>query len=487
MKSKKIMLISCASRIPKGAFARSYPPLGIAYLAACLENKGYEVHLYDPLIEGFDNLIELPDGMMRNGDGLEKIRARINSVQPNVIGISTLFAGDAIEAHDMLKAAREICPNAVTALGGHYPFTMPERALNDENLDYLIMGEGEESFTALIDYLNGVGDFPKHCYTRENRQTIVTGDFPAVKDITKLPIPARHLLPMDKYFQFMAEREMYKPLQNPSTTLMATRGCPLACTFCMHTAMNGADYEKRQVDNVRAEVEHLVATYGVREINFVDENLTLYKKFTMSLTDMLKEMKLSWYMMAGTYVNSLTPEILVRLRESGCYRLKFNVESANPETLEIMRKPVNLNRALELIALAKKLGFVVQGQFVIGYPNETIESIHRQTDWINKADFDYVTFCVATPYPGTTLYKQVKAAGFLTTDSEEDHFSMHLGAGKISTPNFRPEDIAGLRRELWQSLNFCSDEKKRRAARVFDPAVEIKNIDFANLPIGDDA
>ncbi|MCP4146278.1 MAG: radical SAM protein [bacterium] len=274
---------------------------------------------------------------------------------------------------------------------------------------------------------------------------------------------------MLKYNSFLKDIEPYKPLQLPATTFLATRGCPNKCTFCTHSGIDGHNYFERSVDNIRKEIEHLIERYGINEILFVDENLTHSKKFTMELTAMLKSFKqLSWYMLAGTAVYSLDKKLLEMMRDSGCYRIRFTVESASKRTLKEMRKPLNIEKANQLVQYTKELGFLVQGQFVIGMPSETIDDIMKTARWAEEVDFDYVTFTIATPIPGTDLYKDALRKGYLNVENL-DIFEQYHGKGKFDTPNFTAKQLEGFRKRFWEKINFSSPEKTFRAKRYSDP------------------
>ena len=134
-----------------------------------------------------------------------------------------------------------------------------------------------------------------------------------------------------------------------------------------------------------------------------------------------------------------------------------------------MRKKVDLKKARELIRTAKSLGILVHGQFIIGMPDETIQDIEQTIGWAEEADFDYTTFSIATPYPGTEMYKYAKKKGFLL-DDELDLIDMHNGKGRILTPLFTPQLMEQYRKTAWKNINFKGADKTSRAETYLDPA-----------------
>ncbi len=470
MKINRILLMNCPLELSDGIFPRAYPPLGLAYLAASLLAAEYEVIIHDPVIQDIDRPSQGNQGKRLFGADEDTLAKILGSSAADLIGISTQFADNASQTHRLARLAKTVSPKSMVVVGGHYPSLMPVRALADEHIDYIAIGESEQSFRQLVDCLNGKGMFPEYIYSRDNIADLVPQLFPSARDLDSLPFPARRLLSMEHYFEFFKENDPFKPLQNPATTILATRGCPNRCSFCMHSAYSGTSYQKRSIANIREEIELLVDEYGIKEVIFVDDNLTHSRSYTTELCTMLTNFKsLSWYMMSGTEVNSLTPAILEQLSRSGCYRMRLSVESGSTRTLQMMRKKVDLKKAKELIRIAKSLGILVQGQFIIGMPGETIQDIEQTIGWAEEADCDYTTFSIATPYPGTEMYKYAEEKGFLL-DDELDLIDMHNGKGRIATPLFTPQLLEHYRKSAWEDINFKSADKTSRAEIYIDPA-----------------
>jgi magnesium-protoporphyrin IX monomethyl ester (oxidative) cyclase len=466
----KILLITCPLEIPENTSPRAYPPLGCAYLAAMLEKNGHKVMVFDSVIEGFGNRRQGNDGMIIIGAGLTAIRDIITGFNPEIVGISTQFIGDSSQTLAITAIVKSISAEICVIVGGHYSTLMPEEVLEDKNVDFICVGEGEES---LLSFVNKVRDenlrLPnENIFSKKNSATIAKGYFHTVSEISSLPHPARHLLKINKYADILEKFEPIKPLNYPATTIMATRGCPNKCAFCMLSAFKGYRYRLRDIYDIQIEIESLIEKYGVKELLFVDENMTNNRNFTFSIAQLLSRYKLSWYMLAGTEVNSLDFEILDALKKSGCYRIRFTVESGSPAILRQMRKKLDLDKAMALVVHAKKIGILTQGQFIIGMPDETKEDIFKTFEWAKRADFDYTTFGIVTPYPGTPVYRRA-IKDKLFVGSISDIRKMYCGSGRMVTDNFTPDELESFRKDFWKDINFSSQAKIDRMERYFNP------------------
>ncbi len=207
MKEKKVLLLTCPLELSKYILPRAYPPLGPAYIAANLLQYGCEVKIYDPIIEGIEEKEEIRENIFRIGAPENEIVRIIEKFGPDIVGISTQFVGNANQAHRLADLIKGISKEIITVVGGYYPFALPGECLADKNIDYMVMGEGENTFVHLLEHLFGGKGFPVNVYTQKNVSSAIPYIFPVETNLDKLPIPARHLLPMPKYNTFLKEME----------------------------------------------------------------------------------------------------------------------------------------------------------------------------------------------------------------------------------------------------------------------------------------
>lgn len=447
---------------------RIAPPLGLACLAAVLERE-FEVEILDTVIEGFDNETAVNEEQMDVGLSWEEIAKRIAEFKPDLVGISCAGTDQAPNAHRVCSLIKEINPNIYTVMGGIYPTTQPMKAMEDKNLDSVILGEGEESFSQLIQVIMEGGNDPfkeiDGLTYRANGRVALNPKTHFISDIDSLPMPARHKLRMDLYLNAKLSYR-FGPLRHPHTSIFTSRGCPGRCIFCDAHLVMGRKYRPRSAEKTLDEIESLIEDYGIKELAFLDDNLTWDKKRAIKIFDGMIERKfdLIWMTPNGVAIYALDEELLEKMRKSGCYQIYLAIESGVQRVLrDIIHKPLKLDGTNLIAKKCKELGMETIGMFVIGFPGETIEEIERTAEYAQELDLDYVSFSIATPYPGTEMFNICKKKRYFISDfSEEDSFIYGFGKGLIKTPEFTPEEVLRVRKKAWQRINFENPQKKEK-------------------------
>jgi anaerobic magnesium-protoporphyrin IX monomethyl ester cyclase len=255
-----------------------FQPLGIAYVAAVLEGQ-HKVGIIDSPTEGWRNLQQIDGTKYRVGLRNEEIEARIKRFSPDVVGINIPFSGWSKGAFEVASIVKNIDKDIITVLDGQHPSARPEECLADKNIDFVVIGEGEYTTSELVDKLE-VGNKQnlkkiKGIAFLEDGKTVITPPRSFIEDLDSLPFPARHLLPMDKYFADVKETPLRGEINKPWATMITTRGCPYSCVFCTVHIVMGKEWRSRSPENVVDEIEQLIQTYSVKQIDFCDENMTL--------------------------------------------------------------------------------------------------------------------------------------------------------------------------------------------------------------------
>jgi len=448
------------------AVKRIAPPLGLACLAAVIEHE-YEIDIFDSVMEGFDREEEFRDGVKRVGVSNAEIIARFSNFKPDIIGISVGGTDQYITAHRMAALARESCPNAVIIMGGIYPTTQPEKALSAPNVDYIVLGEADLTLPALLRFIesDGTSPLPNGIGTKNKSgkiEIIPKNSF--IEDIDGLPMPARHLLRMDLYNN--TDRSYrFGPLRRPHTSIFTSRGCPAKCIFCGARHMMGRKYRAHSPERVLHEIESLIVNYGIRELAFLDDNLTWDRDRAAAIFDGMIErgFDLSWMTPNGIALYALDEQLIDKMKASGCYAVYLAFESGCQDVLsKIIRKPLNIEKTRRLAHRFRELGIETTGMFVIGFPGETLAQIEETVRFAKEIDCDYVSFSIATPYPGTDMYEICAREGFFTEGFCDDSLVFGFGAGHIRTPDFEPEDVLRFRKDAWKQINFEADPEKRK-------------------------
>src|SRR3989338_7595700 len=372
-----------------------YHPLGIAYIAAVLEKKGYDVKVLD--VQALN---------------LTSAEARISILKEkaDLVGITSMtstFSG-VLECSRFAKES-----GAKTLVGGPQTSTLPREVLSFDSVDFINIGDAEEMMPELVDALENNKPINNIIGLGHKKNGEIVMNPPAiVKDINKLPFPARHLLPMDKYDCIIAEK--------PFTTMIATRGCPFKCGFCFR-GINDGIFRTRDPANVVDEMEECVKEYGVKYIMFYDETLTLRKENTRGICNEIirRGLKVRWE--SPTRADCVDEELLRLMKKAGCVRLRFGVESGNERILKLMDKRISLDKVRETFKTAKKIGIERFAYFVIGYFSEDEKTIRDTINFAKELDPDWAMFLVATPLPNTPLMKLAVENGIIDENYWRDY------------------------------------------------------------------
>ncbi|RLG75474.1 MAG: B12-binding domain-containing radical SAM protein [Thermoprotei archaeon] len=380
------------------------PPLGLAWIAAVLEQSGHKVKIIDtPTLK-----ITLKDFI-----------AEVKSWSPDIIGIS-LQTPTAPKGYRAILELKKELPDVPIVVGGTHPTYMYEEALNN-GADVVVRGEGEYTALELVNTIESKGmDFNELkkvdgiAFRDRDGKVVVTKPRPFIHDLDELPWPARHLLPMDKYTLFN------KPIR--IAHIMASRGCPYGCMYCITSYYWGRKIRFRSAENVVREIEHLVEKYNVRQVVFSDDELVVNRKFMYDMIRGLKERGLDVTFACGARVDHVDREYLKFLYDSGCIALYFGVESASQATIDRIGKRITLDQALKVFQWIKELKGFATGSFILGFPWETIDDMKKTVDFAIKLDPSYAQFTVLTPYPGTPLF-ELAVKNNLIVDWNWEHFT----------------------------------------------------------------
>ncbi|HII29724.1 hypothetical protein COT48_06335 [Candidatus Woesearchaeota archaeon CG08_land_8_20_14_0_20_47_9] len=492
---KRILLVDPSLTRPRDMDARKcrigvVPPLGLAYIAAVMEEQGYEVRIVDCIAEGFNEEPEYLDEGVKYGLSDNALKRIIAEFSPDVVGVSCLFSNKALDAYNVCRLVKEFNPGIPTIIGGIHPTVRADETIRQKNVDFVILGEGEYSFRDLVKALERGADFSDIdgiAYKKDGR-VVINPKTRFIENLDELPFPARHLLKMDIYSS--AQSPHSNDLrQIPYTTVLSSRGCPANCTFCCLKHVEGRRWRARSAENVIREVRQLVDQYGVREIHFEDDNLTVDKERALKIFDGLKKIGVSWNVPSGSAVFSLDEEIIERMKDSGAHTISLAIESGSQDVLRrLMHKPVNLSRVKPLVEKAKQVGLKVKGFFIIGYPGETRENIKETVEFARSLRLDWTHFFIAFPHYGTELRALCEEKGYLKEDKFDNRKSFYLGC--IETPEFTPEYLKELADEANLDMNFKNnpnlvDGNYDRAIGDFKSVIKLyPHLDFAHFYLG---
>ena len=446
---------------------------GVTVLAPLLKKNGYDVDVCEANI---DNLSP------------EQAKQAIGKCAPDVVGISNMSIEYWAQLHEVAKLTKEVSRNIITIAGGVHATTLPERLMQDKNVDYAVLSEGEERLFYLLDIIKkDDGDFSSMngVLYRENDRVIKKNTIPGWYG-TKNNGSLNDIYPPDfsiyKNPKKIFEQQSHQGIGGASTrrtpvgSILTSRGCPYKCSFCASPVTTGRKMRFRSPENVLAEIDMLVNDYGVREIIFQDDEMYAHKKRAIEIVQMIKDRKYNDLIWKNLNLASwrMDYELIKLMKESGCYQVTISAESGNARVLkDIIHKPTDLEMPRKVVKWCKQVGIEVHTNFVIGFPGETLEEIYDTTNYAYELNADSTKFSIATPFPSTELL-QVAVEKKMFPANYDFYTQNYLGFANptMDSEHWTTEQLKIIRVKEWDRINFCTEEKKKRYAKVNEFTLE---------------
>lgn len=411
-------------------FYNRYFPLGLAYLAAVLKDRGHEVLIYDsdaninPDKMNFAALEQsYPKYLQAVADEAhpvyEGIRRTLNEFKPELIGISawTTYAASSIKTAEICKRWNASAP---VVMGGPHVSIKGEELLRIcGGVDVLVRGEGEETLPELAALLQ-TGRFTpgelekiKGIAFRTADGIKSTPDRDFAQDLDAIPFPARDLL---------VHKDTYD--SEDMGLLMTARGCPFACTYCA-TSIWGRKVRNRSIANVIEEVKNVATRYGTKQFAFKDDSFTINRARTLAFCETLIKERLIINWECNARVDSLDPELLAKMRKAGCNSIKVGIETGSERILKLINKNITLEQCRQAAKALKSSGIHWTAYFMIGLPTETKDDMHRTLSFMKELKPDFASLSVYEPFPGTKLYDIGVEKGLVSPDlTRGDYFTI---------------------------------------------------------------
>lgn len=379
-------------------------PLGIMAIASAARAAGHtDQHILDMKVEDWTPAEAC--------DALEKLR-------PDVVGLSAMT----YEAGCMHEVAREIkrrMPGVIVACGGPHPSVAAGDVLLDGAVDFVVRGEGEDTFADLLTRLRDARTDWTDCaglsWRNEQGESVHNPDRPPPAKLDEMPFPAWDLIEHKKYYTVPRGGVIYA--HQEFATMFSSRACPWRCTYCHNSY--GKTFRERSAEHVLAEIDLLVKEYGVKELVFMDDIFNFRperaKKIAQGLID--RNYKLALTFPNGFRGDILDEELVVLLKKAGMYRCMVAVESASPRMQKVMKKNLKIDKVRKIVDFIAEQGVMVHGAFMLGFPTETEEEMEATIAWAASSSFHTAAFFRVIPFKGTELFTQVEHAGYqLPTD-----------------------------------------------------------------------
>ncbi|MGA2614897.1 MAG: radical SAM protein [Spirochaetia bacterium] len=387
-----VLLIYPFFRPPFDRSEFRFPPLGVAYVASSLRAAGHDVSILDCTFLSRENAFR------------EASRAAWPVV--GIYGMITLEDDSILFARALRGSAR------LLVAGGPMPTSDPARFLED--FDVVVLGEGEQTMVELLEAvrqgrdLMGVrgiafraGGLQPAARGTPVPGVVLSGDRPHASELDRMPFPARDLLPNDRYRE--AGRKRYG---RSITTIMTTRGCPFSCEFCSNEIF-GVSYRARSPQNVVDEVEQ-VLSLGYERIHFADDVFTLDRGRVQRICAEIIRRGLHFRWECLGRIDSVDRGLASLMKEAGCRRIFFGIESGDGQILRLMNKGITPSKARSAVVAAHQAGVKTGAFFILYYPGETDATVITTLRFALSLPLDYLSFTMPYPIPGTVLHRRVK-------------------------------------------------------------------------------
>lgn len=408
-----------------------WPQTNLAYLAAVMKGKDFNVELMDCIADeiywselggNFEEIIEKkkPDYILFNA---------ISSTISNDMRVASL--------------AKKVGAKSI-AVGSHVTALPKESIEKFKDLDFVIEGEAEETLPELVDTVEKGGDLSLVkgiAYRKENGEAIANEKRPLIKDLDSLPIPLHELMPIEKYnLPFIGSK---------FTFVTASRGCPFRCMFCRSPIAWNRIFRQRSNDSILAELRYL-KKLGIKNILFHSDTFTVNKKEIIELCKRMVNENLGIRWMCNSRVDTVDIETLEWMKRAGCEMVMFGLESGSQKVLDNARKDITVEKIRESVNNAARAGIKVWGYFIIGLPGENKETVDETIKLAKELPLTLANFAVASPYPGTDFFKLVTEEGWLTSSNWED-FDQNYSA-IVDYPDFSSEEIVGSMKRAYKEF-----------------------------------
>ncbi|HBG47435.1 MAG TPA: hypothetical protein DDW94_10685 [Deltaproteobacteria bacterium] len=392
--------------------------LGLCYIASVLNKKGYDTKIYNAdfldsvtysnqkeLFDNFDVYIKILNDPAQ--PVWQEVADMIRKASPEYIGIQ-MYTGTFKSAQMVASIAKSLNPEVKIVVGGTHPSLDPLGTIKCEHYDYVIRGEGEYTFTEILEGKDRGGI--KGLTFRDDNGKIVSNpprDF--IDDLDSLPFPAR-----DRLFNGNGNTD--------TGAIITGRGCPFQCSYCASPELSNKKTRYRSVENVLSELEFMTKRLNISLVRFQDDTFTLNKSRTSEICEGILRKGLAFQWVCDTRVDRIDRELLKLMKRAGCIRVKIGVESGSDEILKKVRKGVTVERIRRGVGVIKEAGIPLTIYLMIGFPGETDEDVKKTIRFAREIDADYNSLSVVAPYYGTGIYKNLVKDGFEFAKNNWEYF-----------------------------------------------------------------
>jgi radical SAM superfamily enzyme YgiQ (UPF0313 family) len=392
-------------------------PLGLAYIAAVLRDDKHAITVIDAL--GLAPEQMTPDGdIWRLGLSPEEVIERIPA-DTQAIGLTSMWSYSWPIVRELIHKVKAAFPKVPIVCGGEHFTAVPELSMDQAPIDFLVLGEGEETAVALFRALELGLDYsiiPGIAYRAADRKARTNPRRDRIKNVDELPWPAWEYFDIEAYSSNRLVSGIY---YGKTVPILATRGCPYQCTYCSSPNMWTTRWYAREPKDVIDEIEAYHKKYGATNFPFQDLTAILKREWVVDFCREVETRKLAitWQLPAGTRSEIIDEEVAQLLVRSGCRSLNFAPESGSERTRKHMKKMLTDEKLFRAVHASVKAGLNVGAFFVLAYPTDEKEDMQatvRLAARLGRAGVDDVSAGFFFPLPSTEITRQLEKEGKIT-------------------------------------------------------------------------
>ncbi|MFQ5822035.1 MAG: B12-binding domain-containing radical SAM protein [Candidatus Heimdallarchaeota archaeon] len=402
-----------------------FPPVGLAYISAMLKENGIRTQTLDACAFSW-----------------KKLAKTIKDKNPLIVGIPcwTVERGQSFK---LTKLVKKILPTTKIIIGGHHATAFPEHMFKLAYADAVAIGEGEITTVELAKaILNGgnPGEIRGIAY-QQDEKVIITQPRDFIADLDVIPFPDYDDFDLDKYLGLPEVRAR-------AAAVTTSRGCPYRCIFCSASKFWNRKWRARSAENVVDEIEWLYTDHKVRAFMFFDDNFTVSKERAIQICRRILERGLHISWVACSHVNQVDEELLGWMKEAGCYRIDYGVESGSPKVLRNIKKGQTTEQIEKAFRLTHKAGIKPRAYLMVGNPGEDEVTIEETVALMRKIKpLNARSGQILWVLPDTEIYELARSNGLIS-----DEYWLRNDSMVYYTAEHNVEELVFLREKMMKGL-----------------------------------
>lgn len=360
-----------------------FPPLNEMWVASIAENHGHQVIIVDARTLGLSKADTV--------DILKRFR-------PDIVGfrVTTYMFPDMLEWAGYVKQHLDV----PILIGGYNLRVYPKESLAHPEIDFGCVNSAFYTVPRLLEELESgrrrFEEVPGLVFKRDG-EIIQTAPHDPAPRFEQYPTPARHLVPNELYAEFPTTRRNF-------TLMVTSKGCPKQCTFC---EAGRTAYDPRPPQSVVDEMEECYREHNIREFDIFDYEFSIIRSRTMEICREIQRRGLDIIWACRSRVDTVDAEMLREMKNAGCHRIYFGIESAHQQILDCVQKGITPDQVRQTIRQCRELGIATLGFFLIGNPGESEKMIYQNVKFAKELGLDYVQFSKLLAKPWSGLWNEM--------------------------------------------------------------------------------